>query len=1068
MRRALATTTRMATWIATLACLGATAPVAQMIPCDSATCEPLTATQPPHQSCDELLAKVKEPARFIANGQIHLGAYEELVAAWLKNLCYRSVGEGGKYTWERDANARDTGPYLAQTVNGQLEPLSPSKMTHAVARIWYSDDMIAWMRTYRPADCGGPEAPEKCRELGAEPPPNGAIVVKEMWKPPVSRYLGDCFDCKSPFASDGSGAVIFVRDDASFSSGWFTGWYGPGWQNDWPPGPGNSFPAMGQGGAQYCINCHASTEPGNTFVSMKNLATGTGGFLSQLIADAAPPESRHAVVALPQDRLVRLGEPLYHYDGQFTELFDLPAAPDWQGVAEMPSRTFDNVLVPGGDRPLDHFLTSSQCVGCHQANATGLQFDMFISNPFSADGDAAADANDSVAQRYGDLPVSVSPYSLWSTSPMGLGGRDPIFFSQLESEQVLHADLPRKLNGKHLGKKERERLRLVIQDTCLTCHGNMAERQLALDSDCRELLARGTANASPIAAGGHGMSAHSLESWERRSKEAKYGALARDGISCTTCHHLRPGSDDEYPAGNRCIKLKQKALNPTQTDLAATFTGTFEIGPPDQIYGQYPEPRTMPMQNALRAQPVHYAEIQQSEMCASCHTIHLPVLDAPIAGCKPDLYSDDPFACFPKRYEQTTYPEWLFSAFRTDEWGGVGPGETPRSCQDCHMPKEDDAGRPYESKIAAIEEFSNYPATDYRLPPEEIDLPVRDSYARHYLVGLNVFFVKMAQQFPDVLGIPTADQGTGPDVPPLIITEQAMLDQAANDTAKIRVESIWEDGADGGQGTLLAEVAVENLVGHKFPSGVSFRRAFIELSVMDEDEKLLWASGRTNDLGVIVDDAGDPVSGEFWWQPDCSARLADPRPHQPHFETITAQDQAQIYQELYTDNSEPFRLTTSFLSIGVDRPLGWHVKDNRLQPRGFLPEAERYKIAMSLGDKTQIPDPTGKDENFGSDAAVGPHGRATTDPDYQNGTGVDRLLYEIRLDAKPAFVRARLFYQAIPPFFLQDRFCISQQARGTSTTDTERLYFLAGHLNLDDTEAQSWKLQIADSGKTMP
>ena len=47
----------------------------------------------------------------------------------------------------------------------------------------------------------------------------------------------------------------------------------------------------------------------------------------------------------------------------------------------------------------------------------------------------------------------------------------------------------------------------------------------------------------------------------------------------------------------------------------------------------------------------------------------------------------------------------------------------------------------------------------------------------------------------------------------------------------------------------------------------------------------------------------------------------------------------------------------------------------------------------------------------------------------------------------PLAVRAALYYQATPPFFLQDRFCT---ARGA---DTQRLYFLAGHLNLDGTQA---------------
>jgi hypothetical protein len=59
-----------------------------------------------------------------------------------------------------------------------------------------------------------------------------------------------------------------------------------------------------------------------------------------------------------------------------------------------------------------------------------------------------------------------------------------------------------------------------------------------------------------------------------------------------------------------------------------------------------------------------------------------------------------------------------------------------------------------------------------------------------------------------------------------------------------------------GPRTLEAEVTVANLTGHRFPTGVGFRRAFIELLVFDVatgQERLVWASGRTNRLGVLVD-----------------------------------------------------------------------------------------------------------------------------------------------------------------------------------------------------------------------
>jgi hypothetical protein len=124
------------------------------------------------------------------------------------------------------------------------------------------------------------------------------------------------------------------------------------------------------------------------------------------------------------------------------------------------------------------------------------------------------------------------------------------------------------------------------------------------------------------------------------------------------------------------------------------------------------------------------------------------------------------------------------------------------------------------------------------------------------------------------------------------------------------------------------------------------------------------------------------------------------------------------------------------------------VKDNRILPDGFLPLDDRIAIAKALGaaDGVELARETGA------------HG-VGEDPDYVAGGG-DTLRYEIPLAdlaAPPWAVRARLFYQAIPPYFLQDRFCTSK------SDDTQRLYFLASHLNLDGTEAEDWKLEVVAS-----
>jgi hypothetical protein len=287
--------------------------------------------------------------------------------------------------------------------------------------------------------------------------------------------------------------------------------------------------------------------------------------------------------------------------------------------------------------------------------------------------------------------------------------------------------------------------------------------------------------------------------------------------------------------------------------FAKTFTGSFLVGPPDQLYGPFQDPKTMPMKRAIGSAPEHNANTLTSEMCGSCHTVHLPV-----------LHRGETIGHV---YEQTTYPEWAFSDYRAgttpDGPLPLGSGALAQSCQGCHMPNKTAEGAPYRSKIAAIQESSNFPQTEQTLPASEIDLPVRSGVSKHTLVGLNVFLVKMARQFADIFGIRLGDPMLGDiGIEPTANAEAAMLEQAANRTATVKIDEIKTE-AD----TLSARVTVTNKAGHKFPSGVGFRRAFLDFQVLDSKGNVLWSSGRTNSQGVLVDESGSPLAGELWWKP---------------------------------------------------------------------------------------------------------------------------------------------------------------------------------------------------------
>ncbi|WP_404379954.1 hypothetical protein [Caenispirillum salinarum] len=946
--------------------------------------------------CASLLPKVQDPSG------LPLEEYEDTLNSFFRAFCHRDTANG----WVRDKWVRDTGPYISRHDDGTWT--GQDYGTHSPVVIWYSPDMAEWARKNRtPA--------EEDRSTDKTPVPDGAIMVKEMYPAPASR----CADVDPDYLLPSSGAAIMVRDADASQDGWFWGWFGwSGWDNDYPASnDSNRSPYMGFG--QYCVNCHASARDNMTFTSTRNMQGEKGRPLVFLTQDDAPRTSamaHHAQVVLPGDDAPRLGQPHVAYTAAFNAAFPNGMGggkPTWDTLAgiEMPSETYDNVWMPAGT-PTAHgeFITSDQCAGCHDAGSTGLQFDMTRIDPAT------------------DKLWNHSPYATWRTSPMGLAGRDPIFFSQLASEsQTFHPDAAG-----------------VVENTCLGCHGFMGQRQYGIDQsvsnddgDCGTFR-RDMANAIPL-----GTTPGTPE-----ALAANYGGLARDGISCMACHRMVLGEEAEAAVKdqpqNNCVEARQEFLNPNESGFAKTFTGSYMVSAPDEVYGPFKDPKTAPMEAALGITPKYSHTLGESETCGTCHTVHLPVLHEG----KPVGYI----------YEQLTYPEWAFSAYRTGT-GVDGPlphgaGERQESCQDCHMPSTEPDGTPTVSKIASIQEYTNFPQAEFTKTPDEIDLPEREGFARHTLVGLNIFLVKMAQQFPDVLGIRTQDPMlTSKGVDPLLFTEQQMLDQAANDVAEVTVGAAEIDG-----NTLTASVSVLNKVGHKFPSGVGFRRAFLTFEVLDPLGDVIWASGRTDATGRLLDADGSVLPGEMWWDDSCTARIEPgKRIHQPHYQTITAQNQVQVYQELVstppTDGSTDFKcgegaapegqLTTSFLSICAE------VKDNRLMPHGTLPLKDRIEIAKALGAQEDMAHDTGA-------TAVG------DDPDYVSGGG-DSLVYRVDLSevkGTPDTVRARLYYQATPPFYLQDRFCTAKGA------DRDRLYFLSGHLNLDGTEAEGWKLAIADSGAT--
>lgn len=920
------------------------------------------------------LEKDKDPA-----------AYERLLFEFLNKRRYRELG------WCVDKGLRDTGPYIDGHYYG----------THPVVRIWYSPAAVRWLQNGRKGAID-----------------DRAMIIKEQFSnTPASQFEGKTEkEIDDWFFSGNADWTIMVRDAKGSADGWF--WseiFQTGFQfgtNDAP------FPVFNSGFGLYCVRCHASAEKELTFTAASNIKGLPGEPLTfrddQSWRPAWPPAMKAQTSApkpVAHAPVAQQGETTVHHDADdpgeanhpraeaakmaarsvapsapTKALLDFltthPTTPDAK-PRPLPGENYDHIVSPHGRPQL--FITSDQCMSCHAGNTYGNVM-------------LVTDAN-------GKVTADISPYGEWRWSAMGLAGRDPIFYTQLDSEIAY-------LNTLGDPKKTAQ-----VVDLCFSCHGAMGQRQLALESGGKKLFDR-----------------EWVYETDKHSAYFESGALARDGVSCTVCHHIK--RDD----------------SPLPDFLRTTITGHFLYTPADQLGGPFENPSIPPMKNSLGITPVHDDYMKNSRICGTCHAINLPVLDAKAdasvderSGHGPDPYDNCPLGDGRCSFEQGTYLEWLNSAFQ-NEIGKGGP--QAQTCQDCHMRGTFD-GKVIQTKIAAVED-NNYPAAEHRAPNEELNVPVRTSgYVRHQFQGLNAFLLGFFSQFSNILGVRTcsymasgcSDKTWFSNIPTAMAN---FTEQARNESATIAAGApAFTKNADGTI-TLTSDVAVTNLTGHRFPSGVSFRRAFVEFTVRDRNGKLLFASGRTNAAGVIVDMNDRALPSEY-----VGSRGPNGMAYQPHYwspgNPITRPDQVQIYEELLKDADGKF--TTSFLRQDV------HFKDNRILPRGWTHDGPDPKLFFGAPLEETRPDGVGADAHY-------------ADPLGANGQSIVR--YQVPLppgtDTSTLRISAKLYYQSVPPYYLNQRF---EQAGNMPAT--QRLYYIV--TNFDTTQTyglpkpplEDWKLLVAET-----
>ncbi len=119
-------------------------------------------------------------------------------------------------------------------------------------------------------------------------------------------------------------------------------------------------------------------------------------------------------------------------------------------------------------------------------------------------------------------------------------------------------------------------LKDIIEDKCLTCHSPMGRTEAKYQ----------------------GADYYSFE-------ELNQDDLARDGVSCTACHQIKPDN-----LGN-----------------VESYSGHYIIENDRIIYGPYQNPLTMPMQNRVNYTPIFVDRYHHYDLCATCHTLFTPYVD---------------------------------------------------------------------------------------------------------------------------------------------------------------------------------------------------------------------------------------------------------------------------------------------------------------------------------------------------------------------------------------------------------------------------------------------------------
>ena len=332
----------------------------------------------------------------------------------------------------------------------------------------------------------------------------------------------------------------------------------------------------------------------------------------------------------------------------------------------------------------------------------------------------------------------------WRATMMANSARDPYWHAAVRREVMDHPS----------AKAE-------IEDECSTCHMPMAHTRSNMQGKHGEVF-------SHLPAG---------------KAATQKDMLAVDGVSCTTCHQI---TSENF--GKRESFVGQFGIDSTSPMGQRNIYGPYHVDT-----GQ-----TRIMHSSSGFRQKQSAHIQESELCAPCHTLYTKSL-----GPEGNVIGELP--------EQVPYLEWRHSAFKDEQ-----------SCQSCHMPELE--------KPTPIASTSSQP---------------RPNFSQHSFRGGNFFMLRILNRYRDELGVKALPQEMNESINR---TENFLEDASARIT--INDFSVRRD-------TLRASINIRNLAGHKLPTAYPSRRVWLHIKATTPQGETVFESGAVNADGSIAGNDND-------------------------------------------------------------------------------------------------------------------------------------------------------------------------------------------------------------------